>query len=68
MERNYYSVESLRDELRAFEERYGLSSADFYKRHAHSEAPASVPPFDRVVWSDTYREACRLADHALQPA
>ncbi|MGO9819662.1 MAG: hypothetical protein ACLPTJ_03280 [Solirubrobacteraceae bacterium] len=68
IERHYYSAESLRDELRTFEERYGLSSADFYKRHVNSEAPRSVTPFDRVVWSDTYREVCRLGDRALRPA
>jgi hypothetical protein len=68
MERHYYSAESLGDELRAFEERYGLPSAEFYKRHVHGDDPESVTPFDRVVWSDTFREACRLADHALQPA
>jgi hypothetical protein len=68
MERHYYSADSLWGELRALEERYGLSSAEFYERHAHGDDPSSVTPFDRVVWSDTYREACRLTDHSLQPA
>ena len=60
MGRHYYNADSLRGELLAFEKRYGLSSADFYERHAQGNTPEVVTLFDRVVWSDTYREACRL--------
>ena len=68
MERHYYSTSSLRGELLIFEQRYGLASAEFYDRHIHDDAPQAVTPFDRVVWADTYNEACRLEHRTLQPA
>lgn len=61
VERSYYTAADLRQELEDFERRYGMSSADFYDAYARRSVPASVVSFDRVVWADTYREACRMS-------
>ena len=65
--RCYYNAATLRQELLAFEKRYGLSSADFYAAHRRGETPNTVSQFDRVVWADTYGESCRLAAR-VEPA
>jgi hypothetical protein len=54
------SAESLQGKLREFECRYGMLSAEFYDRYLYGGVPGSVNSFDRVVWADAYREACRL--------
>lgn len=73
MEKRYYTAETLEAELREFEQRFGLSSADFYELYVHNDPPASVPGHDRFVWTDLYREVCRMRGRltdraALQPA
>lgn len=69
MEIRYYSIESLEDELRALEERYGLSSEEFYGIYCADEDSSGVPGVDGFRWADTYLEVARLrALTELQPA
>jgi hypothetical protein len=60
MEKRYYSVESLRDELRGFEDRFGVPSASLFEAYRADKLPAGVPRFEGFVWADTYQEFCRL--------
>jgi hypothetical protein len=53
MERRVADEASFRARLAGFEERFGLSSAAFYRLHKVHEDPPHIPPFERVVWADT---------------
>jgi hypothetical protein len=73
MEKRYYTAETLEAELRRYEQRFGLDSAAFFAAHTRGEAPEEIDPFDRTVWAQFYRQACRLrgrnaATAQLQPA
>lgn len=73
MDKRYYTADTLEAELREFEQRFGVRSDEFYVAAMRDEAPESVDPFDRFLWLQTYRDACRLrggdaATAALQPA
>jgi hypothetical protein len=59
MEKHYYTAETLRDELRGFEAKFGCSSESFYR--AYKRDDSDVPWFERIVWADTYREFKRLS-------
>jgi hypothetical protein len=61
MERRYYTAESLEQVLRSFEDRYGLSSSDFYELHLADQLPLEVPGFHRHTWASFYRDVQRLS-------
>lgn len=61
MRKRYYSIETLKRELRSFERQYRLSSERFYRGYVKGVVPKRVSAFDRVVWADTYYECERLA-------
>ena len=73
MDKIYYTAEMLETDLGAYEERYGRSSADFYREYSEGSDLVGVLPFDRVVWADLYRALCRvrgavIPQAELQPA
>jgi hypothetical protein len=55
-----YTIDFLRDLLAAYEERYGVSSADFYDAWVLRSESSEVHFFDRTVWIDSYEEYVRL--------
>lgn len=60
MERNYYDASSLARVLRVFEERYGMSSEEFYTSHVSDEPLEHVSGFHRHTWASFYRDVLRL--------
>ena len=69
MDRRFYTAESLEQEMRDFEARYGLASSDFYLAYESGQTPADVDWFDASVWAGAIEEAKRLRAHprSLQP-
>jgi hypothetical protein len=58
MRRSTYNTASLEHTLGALEERYGMSSDEFYDAHVgEGERVKEIPRFDRHVWASFYREA-----------
>jgi hypothetical protein len=51
----YYTAEMIETDLGAYEDRYGLSSAEFYREYSEGSDLSQVMAFDRVVWADLYR-------------
>lgn len=64
--KSFYSVRTLRQELRSFERRYGMSSRDFFDAYLANAVPDEIKRFDRIVWADLYRETDRLAQATPQ--
>lgn len=61
-DRNTYDAASLSRVLRSFEERFGMSSSDFYQRHLDSaDVLAGIPGFVRQSWAGFFVEWQRLA-------
>lgn len=60
MEKRYYNAASLGQSLGAFEERFGVSSADFYAAYESGETLSDIPGFHRHVWASFYRDYRRL--------
>jgi hypothetical protein len=60
MERNHYDAESLERVLARFEERYALTSRDFYAALVDGEELPPMPGFHRHVWASFYRDVERL--------
>jgi len=58
MEKSYYSAESLRRALDAFEQRYGISSVDFYDAYVDCNASRMehISGFHRHSWAGFYRD------------
>lgn len=58
---------SLERALRAYEETYGIESAEFYElRHSEDDPRiAAVPRFHRHAWASFYRDCKRLAGQDL---
>ncbi len=54
---NTYDVNSLSRALFALEERYGMSSAEFYDAYLAGSPPEGIPRFYRHAWASFYREA-----------
>ena len=61
MERYYYDASSLEPVLRWFEERYGMSSSEFYSSRYEPECAERIPGFHRHTWASLYRDVQRLA-------
>jgi hypothetical protein len=59
MKKNLYDAGSLERVLVSFEERYGMTSADFYALH-RSDVSLDMPGFHRHAWASFYREVRRL--------
>jgi hypothetical protein len=59
MKRQTYSMDSICRSLSMFEERYGMSSSDFYAAYKRDDDDiiGKVPGFDRRVWESLYVEA-----------
>ena len=52
---DFYDLDSLSRALDTFEQRYGLSSKDFFRGHRHDGATVSeIPGFDRHLWASLY--------------
>jgi hypothetical protein len=60
VEKRYLTAKSLEDELRRFEEDYGLLTAQFVKAYSQGSVPATVPGFESFVWAATYRQLGRV--------
>lgn len=66
MEKSYYDADSLATILRFLEERYGVSSEDFYAAHLADEGlPEGLSGFNRPAWASFYREAKQLSGHSF---
>ncbi len=63
MERHYYSAASLRRVLSDLEERYGVTSAEFYSAYLADEVPSRVSRYHRHVWASFFRDVERM-EHA----
>lgn len=61
MERKYYDADSLGNGLRELERTFGLSSAEFIRRHIADDETLDVPRFERHVWASLYEDVQRLA-------
>lgn len=63
MEKTYYTATSLRRALDAFEERYGMSSPDFYAVYSvyDDTRMAGISGFHRHSWASFYRDWRRLS-------
>ena len=57
MTRYFYNGASLEHVLGVLEERYGLSSEDFYEAHVAGAPLEHIPRFHQHVWASFYREA-----------
>jgi hypothetical protein len=58
LRRTTYNTASLEHTLGVLEERYGMSSDEFYEAHVgEGERVEGIPRFDRHVWASFYREA-----------
>lgn len=62
MKRRYYSAESLRGEVDAFERRYGYDSEEHVRRRYIVGSTPGVSGFDSHVWADVYGEWLRLSN------
>jgi hypothetical protein len=67
VEKRHYNVESLTDELRRYEARYGLTTAELVERYADDDVPATVPRYFAFAWASTSRELARLCGPAPAP-
>lgn len=62
MEKAFYNADSLSRALAALEERWGISSDEFYEAHrADADAVAPIPGFTRHVWASIYLDVRRLS-------
>jgi len=65
MDKTYYSAESLRRALGFFEERYGMSSSDFYAAYVDYDescmAGRGISGFHRHSWASFYRDWRRMS-------
>jgi hypothetical protein len=62
MQRRYYNSASLERAISSLEQRYGMSSADFYAAHqADDPALDSMPRRLRNLWASLYRDWRRLS-------
>lgn len=69
VEKRYLTTQSLEDELRRFEEQYGLRTAQFLKAYRQGRVPSTIPGFESFVWAATYRQLGRVrAMSEPQPA
>ena len=58
---DYYDLNSLSKALGIFEERYGLSSEEFFESHKSDGPVASkVPGFHRHLWASFYLDVQRM--------
>ena len=58
--RNVYSAASLERVLGLFEERYGMTTPDFYEALVAGESFEDIPRFHRHVWASFYRDVRRM--------
>lgn len=63
MEKSYYSADSLRRALDAFEARYGMSSEEFYGAYGEYDDARmqGISGFHRHSWASFYRDWRRLS-------
>lgn len=63
MEKRYYTADSLRRSLDAFEERFGMSSDEFFAAYAVYDISRmeGISPFLRHSWASLYRDWQRLS-------
>jgi hypothetical protein len=59
MERVFYSAESLRTALAAFEQEYATSSPKFYAAYLAGER-LPAPHFEQHVWASFYEDVLRM--------
>lgn len=58
---DYYDLNSLSKALELLEERYGISSEEFYESHkADGQAVAEIPGFHRHLWASFYQDVRRM--------
>lgn len=56
-----YDLDSLSRALGTFEQRYGLSSEDFFRGHRHDGISVrEIPGFDRHLWASFYLDVQRM--------
>lgn len=69
VEKRYLTTQSLEDELRRLEERYGLRTAQFLEAYRQGQVPSRIPGFESFVWAATYRQLGRVRPMSeAQPA
>jgi len=63
MEKRYYTADGLRRSLDAFEERFGMSSEDFYAAYSayDAERMVGISAFYRHSWASFFRDWRRLS-------
>lgn len=60
MDRRYYSLTSLEQELQAYERRFGMDTRQFFDVYRADQLPADMPRFEAFCWADTWTELERL--------
>jgi hypothetical protein len=66
VDKTYYDADSIEPVLRWFENRYGISSEEFYEAHvAESPLPDGLEGFHRHCWASFYREAKDLTGRSF---
>jgi hypothetical protein len=61
MEKRYITADSVRESLRAFEERFGWTTAEFYALHQQDdERLVTMPRRYRSDWASLYRMLMRM--------
>lgn len=68
MEKRYYSLTSLEQEVAGYERRFGLPSERFYDAYRADRLPPSIPRFEAFCWADTLAELARLRAACATPA
>ena len=61
--RYLYTATTLEHLLRVLEERYGLTSKEFYKRYVAGQRLPDGPRFHQHAWASFYREASEMDWH-----
>jgi hypothetical protein len=66
VDKSYYDADSIEPVLRWFENRYEISSEEFYEAHvADTPLPDGLEGFHRHCWASFYREAKDLTGRSF---
>lgn len=73
MKKIYYTASSLEEDISEFEERYALTSREFFEAYAGDSGQLEgISAHDRIAWASLYGALCRVHEAspsaALHPA
>ena len=63
VQKQYYSAESLDRGIRELEREYGMTTEEFYERHAAGE-DLPIPRFSQHIWLAFHEDILRMTDGA----